>query len=161
MSHDNVTPFRRPPPRPVRPQQTGGMGFKTHRGKAILVHALTILCFLLPVVIGGQVMQLVGMGLGIAAGVIAFSSRMETTPWAATHHEQALRTLIIAFAITTVLSLPSLVLPRDSATVMSWYGLIVFWGNIVVLIWAGLRALVGLVLASMRKAAPNPRGWLV
>lgn len=161
MSHDNVTPFRRPPPRPVRPQQTGGMGFKTHRGKAVLVHALTILCFLLPFLIGGQVMQLVGMALGIAAGVIAFSSRADATPWAATHHEQALRTLIIAFAITTVLSLPSLVLPRDSVTVMGWYVTIVFWGNVLVLIWAGLRALVGLVLATMRKAVPNPRGWLV
>jgi uncharacterized membrane protein len=161
MSHDNVTPFRRPPPRPVRPQQSGGMGFKTHRGKAILVHALTILCFVLPIAIGGQIMQFVGLGLGIAAGVIAFSSRGETTPWAATHHEQALRTLIIAFAITTVLSLPSLVLPRDAVSVMQWYTLIYLWGSIVVMIWAGLRALIGLVLASMRKAVPNPRGWLV
>lgn len=137
------------------------MGFKTHRGKAVLVHALTILCFLLPFVIGGQIMQFVGLGLGIAAGVIAYSSRMEATPWAATHHEQALRTLIIAFAITTVLGLPSLVLPRDATAVMGWYTLIYFWGNLIVLIWAGLRALIGLVLASMRKAVPNPRGWLV
>lgn len=137
------------------------MGFKTHRGKAVLVHALTLLCFLLPFLIGGQVMQFVGLGLGIAAGVIAFSSRAETTPWATTHHEQALRTLIIAFAITTVLSLPSLVIPRDAATIWGWYAPVVFWGGVVVLIWAGLRAIVGLVLATMRKAVPNPRGWLV
>ena len=35
---DNVTPFRRPKLRPVAPQQGGGMGFRTHRGKAVLVH---------------------------------------------------------------------------------------------------------------------------
>jgi uncharacterized membrane protein len=138
------------------------MGFKTHRGKAVLVHALTIACFALPFVPpGGQLMQFVGLGLGIAAGVIAFSSRAETTPWAATHHEQALRTLIIAFAFTTVLSLPSLVLPRDAESLMRWYSLIYLWGTIIVLIWAGLRALIGLVLAGMRKAVPNPKGWLV
>src|SRR5574341_1432049 len=41
MPSDNVTPFRRP--RPVRPQQQGGLGFKTHRGKVVLEHALRTL----------------------------------------------------------------------------------------------------------------------
>jgi hypothetical protein len=30
-----------------------------------------------------------------------------------------------------------------------------------VLIWAVLRAVIALVLASMRKPVPNPTGWLV
>jgi uncharacterized membrane protein len=163
MSSDNVTPFRRPPPkRPVAPQQSGGWGFKTHRGKAVLVHVLALACFALPYLIGGgQLMRFVGLGLGIAAAVIAYTSRGEAMPWAATHHEQAIRTLLIAFAIMTVLTLPSLVIPRDSITVMSWYLPVYFWGNVIVAIWAGLRALIGLVLASMRKPVPNPRGWLV
>ena len=42
---DNVTPFRRP--KPVRPQQPGGGGFKTHRGKAMLVQFLTLIAFAL------------------------------------------------------------------------------------------------------------------
>jgi hypothetical protein len=40
---DNVTPFRRP--KPVRPQQQGGLGIKTHRGKVVLAHVLTIAAF--------------------------------------------------------------------------------------------------------------------
>jgi uncharacterized membrane protein len=162
MPADNVTPFRRPPKRPVAPQQRGGMGFKTHRGKAVLVHVLTIACFALPLLLGGgQLIRFVGLGLGIAAAVIAHTSRLDAMPWAATHHEQALRTLIIAFAFTTLLSLPSLLISRDAVTVMAWYAPVFFWGNIVVLIWAGLRALIGAVLAGMRKPVPNPRGWLI
>jgi uncharacterized membrane protein len=162
MSHDNVTPFRRPPKRPVAPQQRGGMGFKTHRGKAVLVHILTLACFLAPFVIpGGQVIRFVSLGLGIAAAVIAYTSRHEAMPWAATHHEQALRTLLIAFLITTILGLPSFVVSRDLVAFWDVYGLIYLWGSIIVMIWAGLRALIGLVLAGLRKPVPNPRGWLV
>jgi hypothetical protein len=115
MSQDNVTPFRRPPPkRPVAPQQSGGWGFKTHRGKAVLVHALTLACFALPFLLGGlPFIRWIGIGLGIAGAVVAYTSRAEAMPWAATHHEQALRTLLIAFTGMMVLSLPSFVLSRD------------------------------------------------
>jgi uncharacterized Tic20 family protein len=161
MPADNVTPFRRPPPKPVRPQQQG-WGLKTHRGKAVLVHVLTIACFVVPFVLPlGGIERFVGMGLGIAAGVIAYTSREGATPWAATHHEQALRTIVFAFVFTTLLSLPGLVIPRSATDIMVWYSLIMFWGSIVVLIWAGIRALVGLVLAGMRKPVFNARGWLV
>lgn len=161
MPADNVTPFRRPPPKPVRPQQQG-WGLKTHRGKAVLVHILTIACFVVPFVLPlGGLGRFVGLGLGIAAGVIAYTSREGATPWAATHHEQALRTIVFAFVFTTLLSLPGLVIPRSATDIMSWYSLIMFWGSIVVLIWAGIRALVGLVLAGMRKPVFNARGWLV
>lgn len=163
MSHDNVTPFRRPPRRPVAPQQRGGIGLKTHRGKVVLVHVLTLACFLAPFVLGVvPLIRFISLGLGIAAAVIAYSSRFEAMPWASTHHEQALRTLLISFLITTVLGLPSYLLSRDTpANIMNIYSMIYFWGSIIVLIWAGLRALIGLVLAGMRKPVPNPRGWLV
>lgn len=161
MPSDNVTPFRRPPKRPVAPQQSGGMGFKTHRGKAVLVHLLTMASFAAPFLIGAGVGSLVGLGLAVAAGVIAYTSRFQSMPWAATHHEQALRTLIIAFALTTALLLPTLVIPRTLVSVQASYGVIYFWGSIVVLVWAGLRALIGLVLAGLRKPVPNPKGWLI
>jgi uncharacterized membrane protein len=162
MPADNVTPFRRPPPpKPVRPQQQG-WGLKTHRGKAVLVHVLTIACFALPFVLPlGGIERFIGLGVGIAAGVIAYTSREGATPWAATHHEQALRTIIIAFVATTFLTLPALVIPRSATDILSWYALIVFWANIVVVLWAGIRALVGLVLAGMRKPVFNAKGWLV
>lgn len=162
MPADNVTPFRRPPPpKPVRPQQQG-WGLKTHRGKAVLVHVLTIACFAVPFVLPlGGIERFIGLGVGIAAGVIAYTSREGATPWAATHHEQALRTIIIAFVATTFLTLPALVIPRSATDILSWYALIVFWANIVVTLWAGIRALVGLVLAGMRKPVFNAKGWLV
>lgn len=164
MSRDNVTPFRRPPPRPVRPQQQGGMGFKTHRGKAILVHLLTMASFLVPFaiggIVGGQASQLVGFGIGLAAVLVAYSSRDGATPWAATHHEQAIRTIIIASVILTVLSLPRLVVSMEFVDFWAVYGMVWFWGRIIVLVWAGLRAIVGLVLAGMRRPVFNARGWL-
>jgi uncharacterized membrane protein len=162
MPSDNVTPFRRPPRRPPSaPQQQGGMGFKTHRGKAILVHVLTMASFAAPFLVGASMGSLVGLGLAVAAGVIAYTSRFQSMPWAATHHEQALRTLLIAFALTTALLLPTLVIPRSLVSVQASYGVFYFWGSIAVLIWAGLRALIGLVLAGLRKPVPNPKGWLI
>lgn len=161
MSYDNVTPFRRPPPKPRHPQREG-WGLKTHRGKAVLVHILTIACFAVPFVLPlGGIERFVGLGLGIAAGVIAYTSREDATPWAATHHEQALRTVVIAFVVTTFLTLPALVIPRSAVDILSVYSLIVFWANIVVSIWAGIRALVGLVLAGMRKPVFNAKSLLL
>jgi hypothetical protein len=82
-------------------------------------------------------------------------------PWAATHHEQALRTLIIAFVVQMVLGLPGFVVSQEVTGFWTFYAPIYLWGTIIVMIWAGLRALIGLVLAGMRRPVPNPRGWLV
>lgn len=164
MSHDNVTPFRRPPKRPVAPQQRGGMGFKTHRGKVVLVHLLTIASFAVPFVlaafIGPQNAQLIGFGIALGGAFVAYSSRDGATPWAATHHEQGLRTIIIASIILTILSLPRLVVSLEVTSFWQVYGPIWFWGRIIVLIWAGLRAVLGLILAALRRPVFNARGWL-
>jgi hypothetical protein len=163
MSRDNVTPFRRPPKRPVAPQQQGGIGLRTHRGKAVLVHVLTLTSLALPWLLAGVLpfVGLLAMGVGIAAGLIAISSRGDAMPWAATHHEQCLRTLVIYFAITTLVQLPSFVLPPGTADQIRGVLIgIVFWGGLIALIWAGLRALIALVLAVLRKPVPHPRGWL-
>jgi uncharacterized membrane protein len=164
MSRDNVTPFRRPPKRTVAPQQRGGMGMRTHRGKAVLVHVLTLLTLAIPWTLGGVVpfVDILALGVGVAAGLIAISSRTDAMPWAATHHEQALRTLIIFFVVKTLLQLPYFILPPGTAMqIAGALSGLVFWGGLVVTLWAGLRALAGVVLALMRRAVPNPRGWLI
>jgi uncharacterized membrane protein len=164
MSRDNVTPFRRPPRRTTAPQQRGGMGFRTHRGKAVLVHILTILSLVIPWTLTAVLpfAGILALGVAVGAGLIAISSRNDAMPWAATHHEQALRTLIIFFAVTTIAQLPAFILPPGtSAQIAASLGLFVFWVSVLATIWAGLRALIGLVLALIRKAVPNPRGLLV
>ena len=161
MSHDNVTPFRRPPRRPP-PKPSPSMGLTTPRGKAVFVHVMTIACFAVQFVIAGQLGQLVGIALAIAAGVVAFSNRYDAMPWTTTHHEHVLRTLIIGFVITTLVGLPMLVIPRDTlASIIGVYGQVLFWTNLVLLIWVLIRSGVGLVLAIMRKPIPHPRGWLL
>ncbi len=167
MSSDNVTPFRRP--KPLRPQQQGGWGFKTHRGKALLVQALTLLAFtfgvlsslagfLIPTSSGFLVqphfiLWIVSMGISIAAALVALANRHDGMPWANTHHEHALRTLIIGYAIWTLGSLLGYI---NGVLVIA-----TIFIQLAVAVWAILRSLVGLVLASQRKPIPNPRGWFV
>lgn len=167
MSSDNVTPFRRP--KPVRPQQQGGWGFKTHRGKAMLVQALTFIAFAINLLgaaagmllfpaasIWAQsqvVLWIVGMGISIAAALVALANRYDGMPWANTHHEHALRTLIIGYAIWTLGGL--------LAYVHSSLFIATMFIQLAVAIWAGLRALIGLGLAFARKPIPNPRGWFI
>lgn len=149
---DNVTPFRRPP-KPVRPQQSGGLGFKTHRGKAVLGHLLTLAAFLLNFFFRVAPLSFLGLIVAIAAVVLVYSNRGEAMPWANTHHEHALRTLVIGYAIWVLASLLTFVSGALYA--------VTIYAQLAVLIWAGLRAAVALVLAIMRKPVPNPRGWFV
>lgn len=152
MPSDNVTPFRRPP-KPVRPQQQGGMGFKTHRGKVVLAHVLTIAAFSLNFFLRTPPLSFIGMIVGIAAVVLVYSNRGQAMPWANTHHEHALRTLIIGYSIWVLGTV--LMLINGALAIVSFYI------QLAVLIWAGLRAVIALVLAAMRKPVPNPHGWLV
>jgi uncharacterized membrane protein len=149
---DNVTPFRRPP-KPVRPQQSGGLGFKTHRGKAVLGHLLTLAAFLLNFFFRVAPLSFLGLIVAIAAVVLVYSNRGEAMPWANTHHEHALRTLVIGYAIWVLASLLTFVSGALYA--------VTIYVQLAVLIWAGLRAAIALVLAIMRKPVPNPRGWFV
>lgn len=152
MPRDNVTPFRRPPPRPVRPQQSG-WGFKTHRGKAVLAHLLTLAAFSLNFFFRVPPLSFLGLIFGVAAVVLVYSNRGEAMPWANTHHEHALRTLIIGYAVWVLASL----LPLVNGALYT----ITIYIQLAVLVWAGLRAAIALVLAVMRKPVPHPRGWFV
>jgi len=149
---DNVTPFRRPPKRPVAPQQRG-LGFKTHRGKVVLAHLLTIAAFALNFFLRAPPLSFVGLVVGIAAVVLVYSNRGEAMPWANTHHEHALRTLIIGYAIWMLGSV--LVLINGALFTITLYV------QLAVLIWAAVRAIIALVLAVMRKPIPHPHGWLI
>lgn len=163
MPADNVTPFRRPPPKPVSPQQKGGFGLKTHRGKAVLAHLLTIAAFGLALVLRSPPLSFIALGVAIAAFLFVYSNRGAAIPWANTHHEHALRTLAIGYAIMTLADVLLMVVvtsmtPEGMRTSLMLFGL---WTSIAVVAWAGLRALIALTLAIMRKAIANPRGWLV
>jgi uncharacterized membrane protein len=166
---DNVTPFRRPKPRPVAPQRGGGLGFKTHRGKVVLVHTLTLVAFFAAIIgtpainflfadpsaaIIGQariVGWVVGLVAAIAAVVVAHSNRGAAMPWANTHHEHATRTLLIGYAIWVIAGL--LVYINGILAIAT------IFIQIGVFIWATLRASVALVLGIARKPIPNPHGW--
>lgn len=150
MPSDNVTPFRRP--KPARPQQSGGVGLKTHRGKVVLVHLLTIAAFALNLLLQ-EPWSLIGMAVGIGAIALAFTNRGQAMPWANTHHEHAVRTLVIGYAIWVLGSLLGYV--HGALAVGTIYV------HLVVAIWAALRAAIALVLGIMRKPVPNPHGWLV
>jgi len=153
MPADNVTPFRRPPKRPVAPQQRGGLGFKTHRGKAVLVHLLTAAAFTVNFFYPSPPLYYVGLGVAIAAGLLAFTSRGQGMPWVNTHHEHAIRTLIIGYAIWMLGGMLTYI-----HGVLAPATLVV---QIAVAIWGVVRAAIALVLAVMRKPIPNPTGWLV
>lgn len=160
---DNVTPFRRPPKRPVAPQQSGGMGFKTHRGKAVLVHIMVLASFAcgflfpFPAPQGTPLILVlascISLAFAFAAIALAMPNRYDAMPWAATHHEQAIRTLVIGYCIWVLASALTYISPafRDVA----------FWIHLGVLLWAALRSLVGLVLAVMRKPIRRPKGMLL
>lgn len=144
---DNVTPFRRPSkPRPERSNP-----LKSHRGKVVLVHALTLAAFAAYYFLQAPLTYL-GLALGIAAVAIAASNRHEGMPWALTHHEQATRTIIIGAAVWTLGSLLSFIPGAGVATP---------WVQLIAAIWVALRAAIGLALAGLRRPVPNPRGLLI
>ena len=156
MARDNVTPFR-PRPKPPKPKSSGGLNLKSHRGKAVLVQALTLAAFVLSFVFPAPPLSYLVLAVAIGAMAVAVSSRRESMPWANTHHEHALRTLLFGYSIN-VLSM--LILPM-LAPLWSGVMMVLFAIQVVVLIWAGIRAGVGVVLAIMRRPIWHPTGVLL
>ncbi|MBI1251685.1 MAG: hypothetical protein GC189_09465 [Alphaproteobacteria bacterium] len=147
---DNVTPFRRRRP---APRKGGGMGWKSHRGKALMAHGLTLGAFAIYFFFPAPPISYLGLAVGIAAVAIAAGNRDDGMPWARTHHEHVLRTLIIGAAVWT---LSSLLLLFGSGFLS-----FVVWTRIAVCVWVLIRSGVGLILASLRKPIPHPRGALL
>jgi uncharacterized membrane protein len=163
MPSDNVTPFRRPPKRPVAPQQSGGLGFKTHRGKAVLAHLLTIAAYVLTILFPVAPLAYIALAAAVAAVLFVYSNRNEGMPWTNTHHEHALRTLVIGNVLITLATVLAMVVssPLTPAGVTASLVTFAFWTRVVIVIWALLRAIIALVLATMRKPIPHPRGWFI
>ena len=141
MSRDNVTPFRprKPPPRP----KGNGLGLTTHRGKAVLAQLLTLLCFAASFLLNAPPWSYIGLAIGVAGCAIAASNRFDAMPWAKTHHEHVMRTIIIGASIWTLASLFLLIPLLPQGPIMTG----IFWTQIAILIWVAIRAGVGLVLA--------------
>lgn len=147
---DNVTPFRRrPPPKPV--QRSGGVS--SHRGKAVLTHALTLAAFAMSFFFGAPPLSYLALAVGVAAAAIALANRQDAMPWAQTHHEHAVRTLIGGFALWTLSGLLAFI----NGAMVIW----VIYIRIALLVWVAIRAGIGLMLAVMRKPIPHPRGPLL
>ncbi len=163
MPADNVTPFRRPPPKRPTAPQSGGFGLKSHRGKAVLAHLLTLAAYALAWLFPFAPLSYLALGVAVAGFLFVYSNRGAGMPWANTHHEHALRTLAIGFAIMTLADVIVMVTLTAMTPEGMRAGLFMFaaWTRIAIVVWAGLRALIALALAVGRKPVPRPRGWLV
>ncbi len=150
---DNVTPFRRPRP-PPKPARGPSFNLQSQRGKAVLVQLLVVACFAATYFLPGALWSLIGVAFGIAAVLIAQTNRLDGMPWARTHHEHAMRTVIIGAAAWMLLSV-FLILQ------IGFLIPVVFYGQIAICVWAGARGLIGAVLAVMRRPIWNPKGLLV
>jgi uncharacterized membrane protein len=145
MSSDNVTPFRRrpPPPKPAfNPKEPRELA------RAIYVLAaggLALLWF-------GGLISLLGVALSMAAVFIAAGNRGEGPPWAQSHFEFVLRTIVIAGCALMLLSL---------VQTLPLVGVVAVWLRLVVFVWAGVRLVVGFVRAIRAKPNAYARGWLI
>jgi uncharacterized membrane protein len=146
---NNVTPFRRRPP----PKRTGGTGFNVQRPqhKVFLLHALTAAAF-----VGSWLLsfplQLFALGAGVGAVAIAQSNRRDGMPWAQTHHEFGIRTLLFGGSALMLIS------------VASFFPLIGGYLRILVPItclWVLVRTAAAFVRAVLRRPVPNPGTFLV
>lgn len=143
---NNVTPLR--PPAPKQPM----FDVRDPKSLTFLVYALMVMAFGISW-LGNQFVTWIGLGLGVAALMIAASKRDEGPFWTRSHFEFALRTLIIGGAVWTIASLIG---------VIPLIGWVVAWiAKPIVLIWVLVRAAVGFLKASDTKVIANPVTWLI
>lgn len=124
---DNVTPLR------PRRRQRRGLDLRAPRSQVLLVHALTGVTFATFYFATGA-FEYIAMALGVAAIAIAAGRRREGMPWACTHHEFALRTLLFGGVAWVLVRLASLI-PVVGAyqyyaiwAICGWVALRVVWG---------------------------------
>lgn len=159
MSRDNVTPFRkrRPPPREARQ----GPPLSTHRGKAVAVQFLALMVgamelwmlagiFLAVPILPLTVMSLLSLAVALAGFFIALSNRNTAMPWAATHHEFALRSIAIGFCASML---------GAALGFVAFLGLVGLGLRLVGSAWVVVRSVYGAVRALTRLPMHNPFGW--
>lgn len=145
----NVTPFR--PRKPPEAERKSGFDMQRPQHKVVLVYALGAIAFAIYFVTSMPI-ELIGLGFGVACVAIAASNRDDGMPWARTHHEFALRTMLIGAAVWMI------------AGLLTWVpllGAVASLAQIATLIWVGVRFGVGLLRAAQRKPVPNPMTFLV
>lgn len=145
----NVTPFR--PRKPAPPPKKPGLDLQRPQHKVVLVYALTAGAFLFYWLTVPPISYM-GLALGVAAVAIAASNREEGMPWARTHHEFALRTVLIGGAVWVL------------AALVMWIPVVstvAFFVQLAALAWVGVRVVAGLIRAAQRKPTPNPRTLLL
>lgn len=142
---DNVVPLR--PKR--RPKQ--GLDWKAPRTQVLLVHGLTMATFALFLFVSGPG-EYLATALGIAAIAIAAGRRREGMPWACTHHEFALRTLLWG-GIAWILAGAAGLIPGVAA-----YTGYAIWA---VCAWVGLRALWAFARGVLRLPMTRPKSLLL
>lgn len=142
---DNVVPLR-PKRRAKR-----GVDWKAPRTQVLLVHGLTLLTFALYLLVRGPA-QYLATALGIAAIAIAAGRRREGMPWACTHHEFALRTLLFG-GVAWVLAGAANLIPGLGA-----YGAYAVLG---ICAWVALRGVWAFTRGVMRLPMPRPTTLLL
>jgi uncharacterized membrane protein len=115
------------------------------------MHGLTLGAFAGFFLLGGM-LEFIAMAAGIAAIAIAATNRQDGMPWARTHHEFGLRTLIIG-GVTWVLA--------GLAGAIPLIGMVAWFVMIGVLLWVGLRGVVGLLRGAARQPMERPTGLLI
>lgn len=143
---DNVVPLR--PRRRPRKQ----LDLKAPRSQVLLVHGLTALTFGLYLLTKGP-WDYVATAFGVAALAIAASRRSDGMPWACTHHEFALRTLLIGGVGWVLASLLGLVPGVGAAGAL--------WALLGVCAWVGLRVVWGFARGVVRLPILRPKTPLI
>ncbi len=146
---NNVTPFRARP----RPRASAPKGFDAQRPqhKVFMVHGLTLASFLVTWLLAFP-LELLGFAAAVAAVAVASANRRDGMPWAQTHHEFGLRTILLGGAVWIIAGMLAF---------LPLIGFVVAFVHIAVLIWVGVRAIAGLVRAYLRRPVPNPHTPLI
>jgi uncharacterized membrane protein len=143
---ENVIPLRQ-----KRRRQRTQFDLRAPRSQVLLVHALTLATFGLHLISSGP-WRYLAIALGVAAVAIAAARRQEGMPWACTHHEFALRTLVFGAVASVLVSLAGLIPGLGAAMI---------YANLGVLAWVGVRGLWGFGRGLMRLPMLRPRSPLL
>jgi uncharacterized membrane protein len=135
------------------PSSDGDMRLNAGRSQAALAHILTIAAFVLSVMLRAPPGAYAGYVVAVAAAALTYSLRRAAMPWAATHYEHALRTLIIGYLLWAFAAALQLI---HGALIP-----VVLYLQLAVALWAVVRAAVALFLALTRRPIPHPHAWLI
>jgi uncharacterized membrane protein len=151
---ENVRPLRPTPP------QKKGFDARDPENLAKINYGLAMAAFAITWAFGSP-LDLIGLGIGVAAVAIAASKREEGVSWLRSHHEFVLRTVIIGGVAWTLLSLVGWIfgaLPLIGGMI-KFVAYVV--GQPLIVLWVVVRSVVGFARLQGRKPNPNPVSLLL